>query len=251
MIGKRETRTLLLASLLIGISLLTACMQPADLQSDTRESDQSSGEVPTWTPRAADLTQTALPTRTMHIPVSEAESATPMATDTPLPSKTPMRVTFSVSGGNLNVRRGPSLAYNYVGVLNDKESANVVGRDRISRFVMIEMPGDPNTRGWVTTETQYSSVDGDISSLPFVQVEPAKPAFIRNCTYHTLMIYPEGIQLLPKTEKPYNEERLDVRTYQVYDLENPENKPIEMITLSEGRTVDIKVDWSGEKSKCE
>jgi predicted DNA-binding antitoxin AbrB/MazE fold protein len=36
----------------------------------------------------------------------------------------------------------------------------------------------------------------------------------------------------------------------VYDLENPDNKPIEEINLSEGETVDIRYDWEGERSKC-
>jgi hypothetical protein len=36
----------------------------------------------------------------------------------------------------------------------------------------------------------------------------------------------------------------------VYDLENPDNDPIQEISLSEGKTVDILVDWAGERSKC-
>ena len=57
--------------------------------------------------------------------------------------------------------------------------------------------------------------------------------------------------MLDKFEKPYNEERFSVGIYHVYDLENPENKPIKKVDLSEGETVDIQYDWTGEKSKCE
>lgn len=156
-----------------------------------------------------------------------------------------------MANGNLHVRRGPSVDYNYVGVLYDGETAVAVGRDRISRWVLIELPGQPGVRGWVTTETDYSVVQGDVSTLPFVAVEPASPAYIRNCTKHTLVVYPGEIELLSKYDDPYNEERFGVGEYQVYDLENPEDEAIQVINLSEGRTVDILYDWEGEKSKCE
>ena len=59
------------------------------------------------------------------------------------------------------------------------------------------------------------------------------------------------IELLPKTEKPYNEERFGVGLYQVYDLEDPHLDVLQDVSLSEGKTVDIRLDWTGEKSKCE
>jgi hypothetical protein len=155
-----------------------------------------------------------------------------------------------VTGGNLNVRRGPSIDYNYVGVLYDGGTAEAVGRDRISRWVLIELPDQSGVKGWVTTETDYSTVQGDVSILPFVQVEPASPAYIRNCTKHRMLISPTAVELLSKFDEPYNEERFGVGVYQVYDLENPDNVSIQEISLSEGRTVDIRLDWTGERSKC-
>jgi hypothetical protein len=116
--------------------------------------------------------------------------------------------------------------------------------------VLIKLPNRPGVTGWVTTETDYSTVQGDVSILPFVQVEPASPAYIRNCTKHTMLISPTGVELLSKFDEPYNEERFGVGVYQVYDLENPDADPVQEISLSEGRTIDIRVDWKGEKSKC-
>lgn len=149
------------------------------------------------------------------------------------------------------MRRGPSLAYNYIDVLYEGDEVNVIGRDRISRWLMIELPSRPGIYGWVTTETVYSTVNGDVSSLPFVEAKPAAAAFIRNCTKHKLWILPADVELLDKFNEPYNEERFDVGAYQVYDLENPDGKVIQDVTLSEGKTVDITKDWAGEKSKCE
>lgn len=220
-----------------------ACIQAPDMQPDTTTASPTPGEIPTWTPRPKDLT--ALPTATKPAPVSGAQTATPA------PTRTPKKVAFALAGGNLNIRRGPSLAYNYVDVLYDGNTVIVIGRDRIGRWLMIELPSRPGLYGWVTTETAYSTVKGDVSSLPFVKAEPAAPAYIRNCTKHTLWILPAEVNLLDKFNEPFNEERFNVGVYQVYDLENPDVGSIQEVTLSEGKTVDITKDWAGEKSKCE
>lgn len=157
----------------------------------------------------------------------------------------------TIDGGNLFVRRGPSLDYNYVGVLYDGETALATGRDRVSRWIRIALPSKPEVEGWITTETRYTLIDGDISNLTYIKTDPANPAFIRNCTKHELLIKPVGVKLLDKYNKPYNEERFSVGIYQIFDLENPDNSPIDEISLSEGKTVDILYDWTGEKSKCE
>ena len=227
---------------------LQACTL-GDTQTIPTPAAEPSGEIPTWTPRPEDLT--ALPTATKPAPVSQAESALPTGTNTPFTTPTPRTVTISISGGNINVRRGPSLYYNYVGVLYDGETAIAVGRDRISRWILVDIPSKPGARGWVTIETEYTDVDGDPSNLPFMEVEPASPAFIRNCTKHKMLVLPVDVQLLSRSDKPYNEEQFGVGTYQVYDLEDPHFEMIQEIDLSEGKTVDILYDWSGEKSKCE
>jgi hypothetical protein len=249
MIVKRKIRILPLIVLLAVLGL-QACTFNATTQPDEAPVEQSSDEIPTWTPRPQDMTLTALPTATEPAPVSIEESATPTIVGSPKPTRTPKDVMFTAIGGNLNVRSGPSINYNYIGVLYAGETVEAIGRDRISRWVLIELPNRPGVTGWVTTETEYSSVQGDVSILPFVQEEPASPAYIRNCTKHTMWISPTGVQLLSKFDEPYNEERFGVGTYQVYDLENPDNVPIQEISLSEGKTVDIRVDWTGERSKC-
>jgi hypothetical protein len=249
MIKNRKIQTLIVVSLLTIV--FQACVQPGNMQQLTTQASQTPGEVPTWTPRPEDMTLTALPTTSMPAPISEVSTVTPGMTDTPASPPTPKQVVFKVSGGNLNIRRGPSVDYNFVGVLYDGEIATAVGRDRISRWVLIEFPSQPGLKGWATTETVYSSVQGDVSTLPFVKTEPASPAFIRNCTKHTMLVVPNEIELLSKFDSPYNEERFGVGIFQVYDLEDPHREVVQEINLSEGRTVDILFDWTGEKSKCE
>ena len=88
------------------------------------------------------------------------------------------------------------------------------GRDRISRWIRIELPSQSGVEGWITTETDYTQFYGDVSNLPFIETEPASPAFIRNCTKHEILILPAEVYLLSKYNKPYNEERFDVGVYQ-------------------------------------
>ena len=107
-----------------------------------------------------------------------------------------------------------------------------------------------STQGWITTETQYTEISGDLSNLPFVETEPATPAYIRNCTKTTIWIYPEGVQLLDKFEAPYNEEQFIVGRHRAIDPNNP-GVTLKEIDLSEGERVDILYDGGGDKSKCE
>jgi len=83
-----------------------------------------------------------------------------------------------------------------------------------------------------------------------VTVEPARPAFIRNCTKHTIWVMPDQVQLLPKANTPYNEERFAPGEYLVYDLDVSDDIAIQEIELREGLQVEILVDGNGEKSKC-
>ena len=241
-------------SLAILIALVSLGLQSCSLSNASRLGLGTSTpeDIPTWTPRPQDLTLTALPTATEPAPVLAARSANPTPTGTELPTIVPTssEVTFSVKGGNLSVRRGPSVDYNFIGALYDGETTVATGRDRISRWLLVEIPTKPGVEGWVTTETVYSTVHGDVSNLPFVSAEPAAPAYIRNCTDHELLIMPDEVTLLTPADDPYNEERFSPGIYKVYDQEDPKSSVLEEVDLSEGETHDVRVDWAGEKSKC-
>jgi hypothetical protein len=250
MIVKLKVETILAALFLIALAL-QSCAPPPVEGVDVSRATSAPGEIPTWTPRPQDLTQTALPTATGLAPLSSATPRPRTATPTPDIEMTPKIVRITIEGGNLFVHRGPSLDYNYLGVLLNGQTVLATGRDRVSRWVRIALPSRPEIDGWITTETDHTVIDGDIPNLPYIETEPARPAFIRNCTRHDIWVMPAEIQLLDKFEAPDNEERFPVGVYQIYDVENQEYKPIEEVDLSEGETVDIQFDWEGEKSKCE
>jgi hypothetical protein len=237
--------------LLVSILSLHGCAPSLTEGTASVQPSSTPGEIPTWTPRPVDLTLTALPTATDLAPISSATPVPRIATPTPRVVMSPQTVRVTIKGGNLFVRRGPGLDYNDVGVLYNGDSALANGRDRISRWIRIALPSKPELNGWITTETNYTIIDGDIPNLPYIETEPARPAYIRNCTAHELWVMPAEVKLLENFEEPYNVERFPVGIYEIYDLHNPEGKPIEVVSLSEGKTVEIQYDWTGEKSKCE
>ena len=232
---------MLVAILAVAVFSLQACTRFSVVDIEVPQASPVPSETPTWTPKPKE--PTALPTAT-KTPISN--------TPTPMLAPTQVReVLFAVSGGNLSVRRGPDLAYNYVGVLYDGDEALAIGRDRKGDWLLIELPSKSGVRGWVTTETKYSTVEGHIRSLPIVEVELPAPAFIRNCTKHKVLVQPVEILLLNKYNEPDNIGHFDVATYQIYDVDISGNVRLEDVSLSEGRTVDIIYDGNGDKSKCE
>jgi hypothetical protein len=231
-----------IAVLMLVTLIAQACVQVTETQEDVPQSNPVLSEMPTWTPSPE--MPTVLPTAT-KTPISN----TP--TPTLLPSMTPAPVIFTVSGGNLNIRRGPDLTYNYVDVLYDGETAVAVGRGFRGGWLLVELPSKPGVTGWATTQTNYSMVEGDIKTLPIVDVEPPVRAYIRNCTKHTILVEPAGVQLNDKYNEPTNESHFDVLFYQIYDLDVVGEPLLTEVSLAEGLRVDIIYDGNGDKSKCE
>ncbi len=248
MIVRPKVLTLLVIFLLAALAM-PGCTLPEADRTDLAPATSAPVDIPTWTPRPQDLS--ALPTPTRFAPVATTLTITPTLTALPQIVVTPRTVTIAIQGGNLNVRRGPSTDYNYVGVLYNGDVVTATARDRISRWIRVELPSQPGLQGWITTETGYTRITGNVSNLPFIQVEPAAPAYIRNCTKVTILVLPDEVQLLSKFDAPYNEERFAVGLYQIYDLDTPGNIRLDDVNLSEGKTVDIIYDGTGEKSKCE
>ena len=250
MTEKLKVQTII-AIMLLATLAAQGCAPVATNGTETARVASAPGDVPTWTSRPEDLTLTALPTATRLATVTPTATLVPTLVETTPITPTPKTVTVTMKGGNLFVHRGPGLEYNYVGVLYDGDTTVATGRDLISRWIRVELPAQSGVEGWITTETDYTRIYGDISNLPFVKTEPASPAFIRNCTKHEILILPAEVYLLSKFNPPDNEEQFDVGVYQVYDTDIPGNVRLEDVSLSEGKTVDIRYDGNGDKSKCE
>ncbi|MBK7448708.1 MAG: SH3 domain-containing protein [Anaerolineales bacterium] len=122
---------------------------------------------------AATVTSAPLPTTT-PVPVTEV---LPTLTFTPAPS-----VRILAVNGNLYIRRGPGTAYNTVGYLMNSVSADVIGQDMLSKWVQVIIP-DSEQSGWISLQTPYSHIDGDLSDVPaFTFTEWAEASYVKNCT---------------------------------------------------------------------
>jgi len=144
--------------------------------------------------------------------------------------------------GNLFIRRGPDMAFNPVGVLYEGTSAVVIAQDMLSDWVQIEIPDSTGT-GWVSVQTRYSAVNGDLDSLPgFTPTEWPIAAYLRNCTHHRMYILPGEIILPSYYERPENEVWLYPGRYTVYDLDVPDEPVVMDVDMREGVDVEVKVD---------
>jgi hypothetical protein len=225
----------------LAICVQAACQASVAVDPGPVQSGSAPVEIPTWT---------ALP-QEEPFQVNPAPTIRTIAASPPASTPRPAEVTISAINGNMNIRRGPGVDYNTTGLLEEGETAFAVGRDRIRRWLFIEYPTVSGKTGWVSVLTAYTEIEGEIDALPVISVDPATPAFIRNCTKHTLWVLPARVELLPKANEPYNEERFSPGLYQVFDLDVSSDETIDEINLREGLFVDVIRDGNDVKSKCE
>ncbi|MBN2386634.1 MAG: SH3 domain-containing protein [Anaerolineales bacterium] len=206
-----------------------------------------------------------LPTSVNANPTT-TEPPTSMASDTPAPSATPSstlpeppaatatatapaEVIITANSGNLNIRRGPGLYYNVVTSMVQGENATASGRDDQGTWLYVAIPANPAAFGWVSTQTQYSTISGDIFSLPIVAAAPPLPAYIRNCTFHPMLVNPGGILLEPQTGAPANTAQFAPGVFTAADQSVAGSTP-HTISLAEGNTVDITKDGLDNVYAC-
>jgi hypothetical protein len=187
----------------------------------------------------------------LPVTATSAATATLIPTLPASPTPMPQAVTVAAVKGNLFIRRGPDMAFNPVAVLADGQSAAALGRDVLAKWLEIPLPGDPEKNGWVSIQTTYSAVSGDVTKLP--AIEPTDwpvPAFLRNCTFHNMTAEPGGILLPALTSYPANDVRVNPGMYRVYDTDVEGSPEVLKVELREGSAIDIRLDGNGFSKKC-
>ena len=174
----------------------------------------------------------------------------PMANVTPVPTSTVGNVTILASGGNINIRRGPGADYDPIGALLDGQSAIAVARNEKGTWVYIPIQGKPDQFGWINAVTSRSRLTGSIDLLPVQTVEPAKPAYVRNCTAKPMLLTPGGIEIKAQENSPENIVAVFPGDYDVYDTTVPNGPAIGTILVRESKTVDITEDASKKVYSC-
>lgn len=197
------------------------------------------------------------PTATPSRQPSAVNTSTPLSTPTVVPVTSTLYfpqpvVTITAARGNLYIRRGPDMAYSRIGVLKKGESAEVIGQDVLSRWVQIKIPNSDLT-GWVSIMTDFSEINGDLKTIPnFTFTDYPKPAYIKNCTEHVLLVMPGEFYLenLFTNAQGLNEVRVDSGVYSIYDVTLPDEPLIQTVDIQEGETAYIMVNGLGEKHNC-
>jgi hypothetical protein len=192
-------------------------------------------------PTAAPPTATVLPTDTVS--PTEAPTATTAA------SATPAGVTITASGGGINIRRGPSIQYNAISGLQEGNLATALARNADGSWLFIPLPGDSSKFGWISTQSGFSTIQGEVSSLAEQPYPPAVPAYIRNCTFHTMLVKPGDVQLKDQTYSPDNKKQFNPGEYRIYD-QIESNTLVKTLRLSEGDSLDITTDGLNNVYAC-
>ncbi|MDP4029496.1 MAG: SH3 domain-containing protein, partial [Gallionella sp.] len=173
-------------------------------------------------------------------------------TATEIPPTPAPQVTITSVKGNLYIRRGPGLEYNPIAVLNKDTSAEVIASDVLSNWVQVLIPNSEKT-GWVSIQTGYSNIDGDLSILPdFTFTDWPAPAYVKNCTEHDMFITPGDIYLPNlRTNAEYkNEVQVNPGNYSAFDLFLPGEPEAQKFEIREGVTAHITINGLGVTHKC-
>jgi hypothetical protein len=208
-------------------------------------------ETPSALPAVRETEPTATEERSAPSATSTVQAEIPTATKV-APTATPSlpKVTISAVKGNIFIRRGPDMAFNPIGVLYKDTSAKVIAHDVLSDWVQIKIPKSDKT-GWVSIQTKYSKVEGEIKNLPeYTPTEWPVPAYVRNCTYHRMYVLPVEIVIPPYLQKPDNEVWIYPGTYTVYDIDVVGDPGVDKIVVKEGSQIDLLYNGLGERRKC-
>jgi len=221
--------------------LITACNLPT-AAAPTLLPTQAATALPV-SPTAPSLPTPLPPTESL--PPAPTPSLAPSWTATLSPTAAPVTVSAT---GNLNVRRGPGVGYNPVGGLLKGETATATARDANGEWLYISLAS--SKPGWVSILTKFSTVSGDVQSLPVMNVDPPKPAYFRNCTFHPMLVKPAGITVPPQNESPQNKVQFNPGDYEVKDTSVAGEPTVMEATLFEGQTIDIRTDGIPNTYSC-
>jgi hypothetical protein len=167
-------------------------------------------------------------------------------------TQTPEVVMVTAAKGNLFIRRGPDLAYNAVSVLIEGQNAKAVARDVLGGWLQIFLPDHPRETGWISIQSRYSEVKGDVMSLPeFMPTDWPARAWLRNCTDHQMLVNPGGIHISPVNNFPDNEVQLNPGVYTVHDLEVDGYPEVMELEIKEGSEKDILDQGDGKRRTCQ
>ena len=174
----------------------------------------------------------------------------PIDNVTAVPTSTSGPVTITAAGGNINIRRGPGADYDPIGAFLDGQSATATARNEKGTWVYIPISNHPDQFGWINATTKLSRLTGNVNMLPVKTVEPAKPAYVRNCTANPMRLTPGDIQINSLAYAPENVIQVFPGDYEVYDTTVLNSSALRTILVREGHTIDLQEDGLKKTYSC-
>ncbi len=186
------------------------------------------------------------------IPTAEVQSMkTPTPTIAVTPSPTSSLITITAVEGNIAIRNGPDMTFDAIAKLQDGETATVLARSIMDGWVQIEIPSQVGETGWVSVQTNYSIVNGNLLDLPRIDsVEWNVGSYLINCTPHQLIVKPGDVILQPVGEYPNNRVWFSPGTYSVYDLDVTGQPVAANLSVTEHREFHILKDGTRTQWSC-
>ncbi|MEW6404714.1 MAG: SH3 domain-containing protein [Chloroflexota bacterium] len=224
-----------LTSLIVLMLILSACSVPSSAA-------QSNVASPTGSASRTVSTKT---------PTPHASTPSPVPTAIISPTQTSPAVTVTATKGNLFIRRGPDRAYNSISVLMDGQTAIVLGRDVLEKWLQISLPDHPEQTGWISIQTRYSVVNGDVKSLSVIEpTDWPVLASVRNCTYHEMRVDPLGIVITTADNFPWNDVQINPGVYIIHDIDAHGDPEVMEVEIKEGSQILIREDGDGVRWNC-
>ena len=195
------------------------------------------------------------------IPSTESATMVPTLPSTPTPapvlaealSPTPTLAPVMVTAvdGDLAIRSGPDEVFDAIDSLHEGESASAIARSVLDGWVQIPIPSQPGKTGWVSIQTKYSSVSGNVLDLPLIRkVEWPTGAYLINCTSHQMWVEPGGTVVPPITDAPNNRVWFPPSPYKIYDMDVNGQPFVMGVYLNANSEVRIQIDGNRQRSYC-
>jgi len=207
---------------------------------------QACSAAPTPSPAATKSATQNQPSAIESSNVAISLAQTPTPTIEVAPSAILPAVMVTVVNGDLSIRTGPDLSFDAIAKLQDGETVAVLARSIMDGWVKIQIPSQAGETGWISIQTNYSIVTGNLLDLPRIDVvEWNVGSYLNNCTTHQMIVKPSNIILQPQSRVWFTP-----GTYSVYDLDVDGQPVVANLTVLEHREYNIRKDGDGQRFDC-
>ncbi len=211
---------------------------------------QACSVVQTPLPAAAKTAQQSQPSA-VETPTADVQTVSltqiPSPTVSVVPSAISPAVTVTVVNGDLSIRTGPDLSFDAIAKLQGGETVTVLARSIMDGWVQIEIPSQAGETGWISIQTNYSIVTGNLLDLPRIDaVEWNVGSYLINCTPHQMIVKPGNTILQPQSRVWFTP-----GTYSVYDMDVDGQPVAANLTVTEHREFHILKDGTRKQWTCQ